>query len=443
MEIIEEIEEGGAADRSGLQVGDRIIAVNGFKIADILDLEYTEADSIVELTIQRDGKEFNIKVEKEENEPLGLEIHNFELHTIRCRNKCKFCFVDQLPKNMRETLYFKDDDYRFSFICGNYVTLTNCGEEELQRIVRLKFSPLYVSVHATDGEIIKLLTGNPEAAKTLEKLRYLTENGIEINAQIVVCPDINDGNVLERTINDLYGLGECMKTVACVPVGLTKHRESLYPLKMFDSVGAGNVIDFIEKFNSEHGGNFVFASDEFYIQANRKLPDYEYYGDFEQIENGVGLVREFEREIDYTLASIIKPKRTKFSVTMITGVSFGWFLNAKRKEIMTKFPNCDMQVTEVVNEFFGKTITVSGLITAGDIIKQCKGKTHKNVIIPDNMLREFSDTFLDGITVRELEKALGVKIYISTGGAGLVKILNKLSQKGIFRIGGSNKLRKY
>lgn len=443
MEIIEEIEEGGVAERSGLKVGDGIIAVNGYKIADTLDLEYTEAESIVELTIQRDGKEFNIRIEKEENEPLGLDICNFELHTIRCRNKCKFCFVDQLPKNMRETLYFKDDDYRFSFICGNYVTLTNCGEEELQRIVRLKFSPLYVSVHATDGEIIKLLTGNPEAANTLDKLRFLTENGIEINAQIVVCPDINDGDVLERTINDLYGLGECMKTVACVPVGLTKHREGLYPLKMFDSVGASKVIDLIEKFNSEHGGNFVYASDEFYIQANRTLPDYEYYGDFEQIENGVGLVRQFEREINYALDYIKKPKKAKFGVTLITGVSFGWYLKSKQDDILAKFPNCDMQIMEVVNEFFGETITVSGLITAGDIINQCKGKTHENIIIPDNMLREFSDTFLDGITVNELEKALGVKVYISTGGVGLGNILLKLCKKGILKFGGRNKLRKY
>lgn len=443
METIIKINKGGAAERCGLKVGDEIIAVNGYAVKDLLDLDYAESDSEILMRIKRGSEEFDIRIVKDESVQYGFAIKDSELRPMRCRNKCKFCFVDQLPGGMRESLYIKDDDYRFSFICGNYVTLTNCGDEELQRMVRLKFSPLYVSVHATNGEVKSLLTANPEGAKTLDKLKFLTEGGIDINAQIVVCPGINDGNVLKQTINDLYGLGERMKTVACVPVGLTKHREGLYPLKIFDKQGAADVIDYIEAFNADHGGNFVFASDEFYIQAGRVLPEYEYYGNFEQIENGVGLVREFERELIDELNVIANPIERKADVTMITGVSFGWFLKSKISQIKEKFPNYTIDVLEVKNEFFGETITVSGLLTAGDIIKQCKGKTHKNVIIPDNMLREFSDTFLDGITVGEFEKALGSIVYVSTGGAGAIKILRKLSDRSIFKKLISNKLRKY
>lgn len=443
METIIKINKGGAAERCGLKEGDEIIAVNGYAVKDLLDLDYAEADSEIAMRIRRDGNEIDVKLVKDESEQYGFAIKDSELRPMRCRNKCKFCFVDQLPKGMRESLYIKDDDYRFSFICGNYVTLTNCGEEELHRMVRLKFSPLYVSVHATNGEIKSFLTANPEGAKTLDKLKYLTEGGIDVNAQIVVCPGINDGKVLEKTINDLYKLGERMKTVACVPVGLTKHREGLYPLKNFDKNGAAEVIDYIEKFNAEHGGNFVYASDEFYIQAGRELPEYEYYGNFEQIENGVGLVREFERELIDELDGIASPITHKVQVTMITGVSFGWFLKSKINQIKEKFPNYDIDVFEVKNEFFGETITVSGLLTAGDIINQCKGKTHNNVIIPDNMLREFSDTFLDGVTVRELEKALGSNVYVSTGGAGAVKILHKLSERKVFKKFITKNLKKY
>lgn len=417
-----------------LIVGDDVIAIDGYELVDVLDIHYAEASIRSVFSVVRQGENIEIVIEKGEYEPFGIDFGDaLEINPIRCKNKCKFCFVDQLPCGMRDTLYVKDDDYRLSFVSGNYVTLTNCGECEIDRIIRLRLSPIYVSVHATDGDIKTLLIANKEGAKTFEKVRKLTANGIDVHAQIVVCPEINDGVVLEKSIRDLHSLGDRLRSVACVPVGLTKYRDKLYPLRIFKRDEARLAIRQIEELNREFGGNFVFASDEFYIIADEPLPKYEYYGDFEQIENGVGLVREFEHGFSSALESA-KGSKKHLGLTMITGVGFAPILESILPMIKTKYPNYSISIMPVVNEFFGRDITVSGLLTAGDIIKQCKGHVAENVTIPSNMLREFTDCLLDGLTVSELESELNTIIHVSDGGDGLVTILEDLGRGAISKL---------
>lgn len=417
-----------------LIIGDDIIAIDGYELVDILDIHFAEARTRSVFTVMREGEKSEVVIEKGEYEPFGIDFgDSLEINPIRCKNKCKFCFVDQLPCGMRDTLYVKDDDYRLSFVSGNYVTLTNCGDCEIDRIIRLRLSPIYVSVHATDGDIKTLLIANKEGAKTFEKVRKLTSNGIDIHAQIVVCPEINDGAVLEKSIRDLHSLGDRLRSVACVPVGLTKYREKLYSLRVFTRDEARLAISQIEKLNKEFGGNFVFASDEFYIIADEELPKYEYYGDFEQIENGVGLVREFECEFGSAL-ELAKGSKKHLGLTMITGVGFAPILENVLPLIKAKYPNYAVNIMPVVNEFFGRDITVSGLLTAGDIIKQCKGQVAENVTIPSNMLREFTDCLLDGMTVRDLEAELNATIHVSDGGDGLVTILDYLGRSAISKL---------
>lgn len=417
-----------------LIVGDDIIAIDGYELVDILDIHYAEARTRSVFSLMREGEKIEVVIEKGEYEPFGIDFgDSLEINPIRCKNKCKFCFVDQLPCGMRDTLYVKDDDYRLSFVSGNYVTLTNCGDCEIDRIIRLRLSPIYVSVHATDGDIKTLLIANKEGAKTFEKVRKLTSNGIDVHAQIVVCPEINDGAVLEKSIRDLRSLGDRLRSVACVPVGLTKYREKLYSLRVFTRDEARLAIRQIEELNKEFGGDFVFASDEFYIIADEPLPKYEYYGDFKQIENGVGLVREFEYEFSSAL-ELAKGSKKHLGLTMITGVGFAPILENILPMIKTKYPNYTVNIMPVVNEFFGHDITVSGLLTAGDIITQCKGLVAENVTIPSNMLREFTDCLLDGMTVRDLETELDSEIHISDGGEGLVTILDNLGRSAISKL---------
>lgn len=423
--------DSGSIVADKLFVGDDVIAIDGYELVDVLDIHYAEARTHTVFSVVRDGKNIDVVIDKNEYEPFGIDFgDSLEINPIRCKNKCKFCFVDQLPSGMRDTLYVKDDDYRLSFVSGNYVTLTNCGDCEIERIIRLRLSPIYVSVHATDGDVKTLLIANKEGAKTFDKVRRLTANGIDVHAQIVVCPEINDGAVLEKSIRDLHSLGERLRSVACVPVGLTKYREKLYPLRMFTRDEARDAIFNIENLNIEFGGNFVFASDEFYIIADKELPKYEYYGDFEQIENGVGLVREFEYEFDCAI-ELAKGSKKHIGLTMITGVGFAPILKIVLPKISAKYPNYTVNVMPVENHFFGRDITVSGLLTAGDIINQCKGKVAENVTIPSNMLREFTDCFLDGMTVSQLENELNAFIHVSDGGDGLVSILEDLGRSAL------------
>ncbi|MDE7071685.1 MAG: DUF512 domain-containing protein [Clostridia bacterium] len=428
MAKITAIDKGSIGEELGLEVGDELIGFNGEKIVDILDYVYYDSQEFFTLNIKaKQGEVVDIEIEKDESETLGLTLdESVELEPMRCKNKCAFCFVDQLPKGMRETLYVKDDDYRLSFVSGNYVTLSNIGQKELDRIVKLHLSPLYISVHAYDKDVKTKLVANPESAKVFEKMMYLAQHGILMHTQIVLCKDFNDGDILKQTLEELYKLSPMVQTVAIIPVGLTCHRQGLYPVKTFDKVSSGQVIDMVEKFNAESGGNFCWCSDEFYIKAERQLPSYGEYGDFCQIENGVGLCAEFVNSFEEALSQV-KGSDKSLEVAVITGQSFKGILAQCVSRLKDKYPNVTVRICDIYNDFFGRTITVSGLITPTDIIKQVKDMP-KYTIIPSTMLREFTDTFLDGYTVPMLEEALQTNIKVSQGGESFVKLIDELTR---------------
>lgn len=421
------VDKGSIGEELGLEIGDELVGFNGEAIVDVLDYVYYDSQEFFTLNLKtKQGEAVDIEIEKEEIETLGLTLdESVQLEPIRCKNKCVFCFVDQLPKGMRETLYVKDDDYRLSFVSGNYVTLSNVGQKELDRIVKLHLSPLYVSVHAFDKQVKTKLVANPEAAKVFDKIKFLADNGIVMHTQIVLCKNLNDKDVLNDTLNELYKLYPQVKSTAVIPVGLTCHRQGLYPLETFDSQSASEVIDQVEKFNTSVGGDFCWCSDEFYIKAQRKLLDYSAYGDFWQIENGVGLCAEFVNSFDCALANV-KGSDKAAEIAVITGQSFKGILAELCQKLRMKFPNVTVRICDIYNDYFGRTITVSGLVTPTDIIKQVDSMP-KYTIIPSTMLREFTDTFLDGYTVPQLETAINTNIMISHGGESFVKLISQLT----------------
>ncbi len=421
------VDKGSIGEELGLEIGDELVGFNGEAIVDVLDYVYYDSQEFFTLNLKtKQGEAVDIEIEKEDIETLGLTLdESVQLEPIRCKNKCVFCFVDQLPKGMRETLYVKDDDYRLSFVSGNYVTLSNVGQKELDRIVKLHLSPLYVSVHAFDKEVKTKLVANPEAAKVFDKIKFLADNGIVMHTQIVLCKNLNDKDVLNDTLSELYKLYPQVKSTAVIPVGLTCHRQGLYPLETFDSQSASEVIDQVEKFNTSVGGDFCWCSDEFYIKAQRKLLDYSDYGDFWQIENGVGLCAEFVNSFDCALANV-KGSDKAAEIAVITGQSFKGILAELCQKLKAKFPNVTVRICDIYNDYFGRTITVSGLVTPTDIIKQVDSMP-KYTIIPSTMLREFTDTFLDGYTVPQLETAINTNIMISHGGESFVKLISQLT----------------
>lgn len=423
------VQKGGIGEEIGLEIGDELLGFNGEQIVDVLDYAFYDSQEEFTLNLRtKQGEKVDIDIEKEEDESLGLELdESVQLEPMRCKNKCLFCFVDQLPKGMRDTLYVKDDDYRLSFVSGNYVTLSNIGQKELDRIAKLRLSPLYISVHAFDREIKTKLVSNPESAKVFDKMDFLANHGITMHTQIVLCKNLNDGKVLDKTLEELYKRYPSVKTVAVIPVGLTGHRQKLYPLESFGKEDAVKVIAQVEEFNKKAGGEFCWCSDEFYIKAEKQLPPYESYGDFDQIENGVGLCAEFEEEFLSALDEVGGSK-AELNIASVTGQSFKDILKSLCEKLKDKYPNVNLRVKDIYNDFFGRSITVAGLITAGDIIKQFKDAP-EYTIIPSNMLREFTDTFLDGITVSELEKALITHIVVSHGGEDYVKIIDGLCKE--------------
>lgn len=423
------VQKGGIGEEIGLEIGDELLGFNGEQIVDVLDYAFYDSQEEFTLNLRtKQGEKVDIDIEKEEDESLGLELdESVQLEPMRCKNKCLFCFVDQLPKGMRDTLYVKDDDYRLSFVSGNYVTLSNIGQKELDRIAKLRLSPLYISVHAFDREIKTKLVSNPESAKVFDKMDFLANHGITMHTQIVLCKNLNDGKVLDKTLEELYKRYPSVKTVAVIPVGLTGHRQKLYPLESFGKEDAVKVIAQVEEFNKKAGGEFCWCSDEFYIKAEKQLPPYESYGDFDQIENGVGLCAEFEEEFLSALDEVGGSK-AELNIASVTGQSFKDILKSLCEKLKDKYPNVNLRVKDIYNDFFGRSITVAGLITAGDIIKQFKDAP-EYTIIPSNMLREFTDTFLDGVTVSELEKALGTHIVVSHGGEDYVKIIDRLCKE--------------
>lgn len=396
-----------------ISVGDEVLYFDDRAFSDILDYIFADSKQSGSLSIKHKGAEKVIYYEKENDyDTLGLEFDDsIEIKPIECHNNCIFCFVRQLPKGMRDTLYVKDDDYRLSFISGSYITCTNLQEKDMQRILDYKLSPLYVSVHATDENVRKFLLGIKKCPDQMQQLNRLIGGGITVHAQIVLVGGINDGEILAKSLRDLYEIG--VKTVAIVPVGLTGHREGRYPLSSLTKEQAGAAIDEVESFYTAHPG-FCYCSDEMYQIAERPVRGEDYYGQYEQIENGVGLISKFLSELDLAL-ELAPDKKLKRKIGIITGVSGESTMIKAREAVRKKYPNVEINIYVVKNDFFGRTVTVTGLVTATDIIKQYGDRhfTEDFLMIPSVMMKEFEDVFLDGKTLHELSKALKKKILVS------------------------------
>ena len=408
--------KGSPAADSGIEAGDVLIAINGKKIADVLDYTRATAESRLELTVKdgRTGKVASIDIEKEEWEELGLTFENYLMDSQRrCRNRCVFCFEDQLPSYTRDSLKSKDDDWRLSFIMGNYVTLTTVDDAELERIVELKASPLYISVHAFGEKRVEMMR-NPNASKLRSQLEFLAMSGISFHCQIVLCPGVNDGAVLNETLSVLSRLRPYALSVAVVPVGLTAHRDGLFPLRAVTRGEAERLIDTIDaaraKCLSDTKDPFVYASDELYVLAGRPIPEESYYGDFAQLENGVGLARKFETELEEALEEAPRGCAAGKTFTLITGVAAKPWLEMVAQKASSR-TGAEISVVSVHNRFFGGHIDVAGLITAADIMAESpeiKGKA----LIPRCMLRAEGDVFLDDGTLEQLKDVLKCDIDV-------------------------------
>ena len=411
------VQPGSLAERAGMEKGDRLISINGHDITDILDFRFFETNTHLTVVFEkRDGQRCEEKIMKSQYGSLGLEFETYLMDKQRsCRNKCVFCFIDQLPKGMRETLYFKDDDARLSFLFGNYITLTNIDDREIDRIIEMHISPINISVHTMNPKLRCEMMQNRFAGDALRHVRRLAENNIKLNCQIVLCPGLNDGKELEYTLSEFFAFGECLQSVACVPVGLTRHREGLYPLQPFNKDTAGAAIDILErwgeKFRKARGSRTVFPSDEFYLIAQRELPPHEFYEDFPQIENGVGMLRDFEEEFLWALEDT-EGRAMHRRVTIPTGTAAFPFLNTVFDALREKFPGLEINLIPVKNEFFGGTLDVTGLLTGQDVLNRLQREENlgEEVLIPSNMLMADAEIFLDDMTIGQLSEKLGVPV---------------------------------
>ena len=422
MTKIVQVEPGSIAEEGGICPGDYLVSVNGEEINDILRFRYLTADDEFTLEIKKaDGTVEVLEIYNEYGEELGVTFE-FPLMTKAksCANKCIFCFIDQLPKGMRETLYFKDDDSRLSFLQGNYVTLTNLSDKEIANIAAMRMSPINISVQVTDPEKRVFMLGNKRAGNLLERMQIFKDAGIVMNCQIVLCKGINDGEFLDKTLVDLEQFMPEVFSISVVPFGMTKYREGLYPLELFSEDECRQVILQVEswqkKFLEKYGRRTVYLSDEFYVSAKSELPPYEAYDDFPQLENGVGMLRVTEDEFSDALSEIKKGTRKK--VTVATGTLCADFL----RNMIEKMPDNNCEVVPIENRFFGNTVTVSGLITGQDLIYALKDKEiGEALLIPSNMLRADTDVFLDDVTVGDVEKALNCMVLISYNGYDLAE----------------------
>ncbi len=414
--IIESVEKGSPAYKAGLKSGNTLLTINGNEIVDVLDYRfYQKNEKLLVSFINEKGKIKNKRIKKGEDTELGLSFATYLMDKQHsCLNKCIFCFIDQLPKGMRESLYFKDDDSRLSFLFGNYITLTNITEHEIERIIKMHISPINISVHTTNPELRVKMMKNKNAGKVLSIIKRFNDAGIKLNCQLVLVPEINDGAELERSLSDLLEL-ENVESVAAVPVGLTKHREGLPELKRFDKESAANTIDIIERFGDEtlqkYGNRRCYASDEFYILSQRPMPSADYYGEFLQLENGVGLCALLLSEADEAIKLCDYKLEQKRKITLVTGVDAYPFITQIVDKVTKKWDNLECSVKAVKNDYFGHTITVAGLVTATDIAKQLTGADlGEELLVPRVMLRSEGDMFLDSVTVDELSQSLNVKI---------------------------------
>ena len=414
-----EVGEGSPAEKAGLLPGDILVSINGKEIQDVLDYRFLEDEREVRLVIARDGKEQAFRIRKGEYEDLGLVFSESLMDDYKnCRNGCIFCFIDQMPPGMRDTLYFKDDDTRLSFLQGNYVTLTNLKPEEIDRICYYRLSPMNISIHTTNPELRCKMLKNRFAGSSLSALDRFKEAGITMNGQIVLCRDYNDGAELERTIHDLTAYLPEMESVSVVPVGLTKYREGLTELKSFDRESAREVLSVIRKWQAicrEHFGTaFLYASDEWYIMAGEDFPSEEEYEGYPQYENGVGMLRsliaEVEDALSFDYAEGDERERTR---TIATGMLAAPYIKELAEKVTEHFPNLHIRVVPIRNDFFGEKITVSGLLTGGDLIHQLQEiSLGDRLILPENLLRSGEDILLDDLTVSDIEKALQTRVRI-------------------------------
>lgn len=421
---IEYIEKGSIAEKCGLRKADIIVSINNHRIKDAIDLMFYSAEENLKMIINREGEIITLNVEKYD-EPLGIEVE--PLRIKRCRNKCLFCFVDQLPKGLRKSLYVKDEDYRASFLYGNYITLTNLTKEDYERIEKLHLSPLYVSVHATDPEIRNRILGNYDALPVLLELKKLVKSKIRIHTQIVLCPGINDGEILEKTIKDLYKLYPYVKSIAIVPVGLTKYQKNnLIPV---DKNKAQEVISIAEAFQKrfikKHGISVVYLADEFYIKAEKPFPKITIYDDFPQIENGVGMVPLFINKIKKIS---IPQRQIKKRIVTFTGISFYPYLLEFIEKL--KLRNIPIDLIPIKNNLFGQSVTVTGLLAGEDIIKGLASYVEKDdiVLVPEVTMKDMEEKFLDDLTLSDIEKILETKtIKIGTEPEDLISAINSIS----------------
>lgn len=412
--VITSIDRRSPAERAGIKAGEKLISISGHPVVDVLDYRFFGYDPNPELVLERSGVHRTVRVRKEEGDELGLNFATYLMDEPRpCSNHCLFCFVDQMAPGCRETLYFKDDDARLSFLMGNYITLTNLSDREAQRIIDLRISPINVSVHATDPKVHCALLGNKNAGRSLELMQAFGSAGIQMNGQIVLCPGWNDGAQLQRTMEDMaeWGFVSC----SVVPVGLTKYRQGLSKLRPVDREEANAVISQVEAFGekclAECGSRKFFCSDELYIRAGRDLPEEEFYEGYVQLENGVGMLRSLITEFESGLRQEDGPIKVS-AFTVATGVSARPYLQALLEKAEEKL-GVRGQVVAIENDFFGHTIDVAGLITGRDLIAQLKGRDlGERVLIPVNMLRHGGDVFLDDTTVPDVEKALGVPVTV-------------------------------
>ena len=427
---IYEVINNSLADLAGIKAGMQLVSINENEINDVLDYEFYVKDKNILLYIKTEEKILRkISIKKSEYQDLGLKFETYLMDKQHsCKNKCIFCFIDQLPKGLRESLYFKDDDERLSFLFGNYITLTNLSEKEAQRIIKLHISPVNVSVHTINKELRVKMMGNRFAGEKLNYLYSFAKAGIKINCQLVLCPGINDGEELKYSLNELEKLLPSLNSVAVVPVGVTKFRKGLYKLSEFNEISASNVIDIVnefgEKFKNKYKKRLVYAADEFYIKARKKIPEYSYYDEFSQLENGVGMMALMKHEFDLAIKNEESSNVHKKS-TIITGVAAYSFIKNLVDEVKNKWHNLDCQVIAINNDFFGITIDVTGLITGKNIINQLKNiDLGDELIIPSVMLRKEQDMFLDNITVSDIEKELNIKVKIAlSDGAGFLYVL--------------------
>lgn len=422
-----DVTTGSHADKAGIKKGETLLSINSNEIVDVLDYRFYQVNRKLTLEVADEDKNVRtIEMTKGEYEEIGLEFETYLMDKQHsCRNKCIFCFIDQLPKGMRESLYFKDDDSRLSFLFGNYITLTNITEHEIDRIIKMHISPINVSVHTTNPELRCKMMNNRFAGDTLKYLKRFADAGITLNCQIVSCPGINDGDELVRTLTDLEALGVNM--TAIVPVGLTRYRENLYPLVPYNKETAGQTIDIIEKMGDEcvkkHGRRIFFPGDEFYLLAEREIPSPEFYEDFSALEDGIGMIAYLTDDVGWKLEELDADESLCHKVTIACGEGVFPYMKRIMSMINEKFPNITINTRAIKNNFFGGGVNVSGLVTGGDLIDQLRGDDiGDRLIIPSSMLRFENDLFLDDVSTDDVERDLGVTLVpVNNNGNDLVE----------------------